>query len=131
MQIDTSTAEGFREGMDQLGATRTRISMLLGAPEQTVRAWMNGHRPVHPTAAMMLDWMLAGHKPDNWHMTGRDLRAAREILDLTEDQLANVLDVETDTLINWESDFHGPPHFVATAVRWLVGGFRPENWPKA
>ncbi len=120
--INTATAEGMQSGLDILKMSKSRFSLLIGAPEATVHAWVRGRRPVHPTAAKMLDWMLDGVRPETWHMTGDQLREAREGLCMTEYELADALDVETATIVKWESDFHGPPHFVATAVRWLQDG---------
>jgi DNA-binding transcriptional regulator YiaG len=70
------------------------------------------------------------YRPDTWHLTGPGLRAMREDLGLSEDELAIILDVETASVVNWESDFHGPPRFVAEAVRWLQRGHRPPEWPR-
>jgi len=139
--IDTSTPEGFSAGLEALGLRQrdrdgdlqplrpARVALLLSAPESTVKNWLRGSRPVHPTAARMVDWMMEGYRPEGWHMTGDDFRAAREALELNEDQLGELLDVETDTILKWESDFHGPPGFVAEAMRWLLSGFRPSDFP--
>lgn len=120
MELDTSTAEGFSEGMRHLDISVTRAAMLIGAPESTIKKWLKGERPVHPTAARMLRWMLDGYRPENWHMTGKDLRLLRDEMGLTLTELAVILDIEDEALAKFESDFHGPPGFVATAVRWLL-----------
>ena len=128
-EIDTSTTEGFNEALAVLDMHTGRASMVLGTTESTLRAWRHGKRPVHPTAAVMLDWIGDGFRPDNWHMMGSELREAREQLDLSREQLGEILDAEASTIAMWESDDQGPPGFVATAVRWLMDGFRPEGWP--
>jgi DNA-binding XRE family transcriptional regulator len=127
---DTSTAAGFDAACIEIfGNSMPRASLVLRAPESTVKSWRREKRPVHPTAGVMMDWLLDGYRPPDWHMTGDQLKAARTKLDLTEDQLAQVLDIETSTYLKWESDFQGPPGFVANAVNWLLDGYRPSNWP--
>lgn len=128
--IDTTTPEGFSAALDVLKLSIIRASLVLQAPESSVKQWLRGTRPVHPAAASMLAWMLEGFRPETWHMTGPALREARESLDLSEEDLAIILDVETALVVNWESDFHGPPRFVAEAVRWLLRGHRPPEWPR-
>lgn len=130
-EIDTSTPEGLREGLEAAGLSATRFSLLAGIPENTVSKWLNGRRPVHPAAAVMLDWLLAGFQPPGWHMTGQGLREAREGLGLSQDELAVILDVETGAVALWESDERGPPGFVARAVMWLESDPSPMDPAKA
>lgn len=130
-EIDTSTADGFREVMNRQGFSVARASILIGASEATINAWIKEKRPVHPTAARMLEWISKGYRPENYHMSGADLKSARAQLGLSSEAMANLLDVEISTLEKWESDFRGPPAFVATGIRWLLLGFRPPEFPTA
>jgi DNA-binding transcriptional regulator YiaG len=127
-EIDTSTTEGFREGMDVMDFSVARFALLVGAPESTVKSWKGGDKPVNPSAAIMLKWMINGYRPYNWHMTGPDLRAKREDMQLSQDELGQILDVEADTIVKWESDFRGPPGFIARAIEWLDSDVPPFDW---
>lgn len=126
-QIDTSTPEGLSAGLKRAGLSVPRFALLIGAPERTVTKWLKGISPVHPTAAIMLDWMLEGYRPHGWHMTGDHFRRDRERLGLSQDELADILDVETEMVVRWESDFDGPPGFVARAMAWLTSERPPVD----
>ncbi|WP_306150687.1 hypothetical protein [Roseovarius sp. MMSF_3281] len=130
-EIDTSTAEGFLEGLKTIQMTTGQFAALISTPDDTVRSWVRGRRPVHPTAARMLDWLIEGYRPADFHITGERFKAMRERLELTEDELAEILDVETETVIKWEGSFGGPPRFVAKAMWWLTSRNPPIDLPTA
>lgn len=128
--LDTSTNDGFAEGIDLLPVSASTAALVLGVPDSSFSAWVRRRRAPHPTAARMLSWLLAGYRPADWHMTGPDFIMARERLGLSVDELADVLDAEPETIRKWSSDFSGPPRMVATAMRWMLDGFRPPEWPE-
>jgi len=106
--IDTTTSEGFSAALDILKLSISRASLVLQAPESSVKQWLRATRPVHPAAASMLSWMLDGYRPDTWHLTGPGLRAMREDLGLSEDELAIILDaISTGRLDLWQKPFDG------------------------
>ena len=127
-EIDTSTSEGFAAGLDLLNLRPSRASVILGTSESTIKNYCKKYPP-NPAAAKMVEWMLAGYRPHNWHVSGNGLRRRRERLELTQDELAIILDTETETVAKYESDSRGPPLCVAMAVEWMLRGFRPPEWP--
>jgi DNA-binding transcriptional regulator YiaG len=129
--IDTTTAEGFKAGMDRLRIGFERVARLMNVDGRSVKRWCSGAQPVHPTAAAMLRWLLDGYRPYDWPQTGDQFRAHRESLGISADALAQLLDVETEILLKWESDERGPPDLAARALGWLLDGHRPSGFPKA
>lgn len=126
---DTSTTEGFCKGLNDMGFSASRFGLIIKAPESTVKQWMRGKRPVHPTAAVMLDCLLMGWRPNDWHMTGPDMKKARLSLGLSERDMSIVLDCDVDVLQSWEQSDDGAPHFVSQSVRWLLQGMIPPTVP--
>lgn len=69
-------------------------------------------------------------------MTPEEFKAARNALGLSISQAAHILDVNTSTLKKWEM-----PSAASTsakvnptavrAMRWMLAGFRPPEWPDA
>ncbi len=128
-EFDTTDPRGFAAARWHMNMTAETAACLLGVNERSLKRWESGKTEVSPTAAKVLDWMLEGWRPREWYMTGEHMADLRLDLGLTEDQLATVLDVETELLIKWESDDRGPPRIVAKAIYWLIDGYRPSGWP--
>lgn len=73
---------------------------------------------------------------DKAEMTPEEFKAARYELGLSISQAAHVLGVNTSTLKKWEM-----PSSASTgakvnptavrAMRWMLDGFRPPEWPEA
>lgn len=125
-EFDTSTMQGLRDALEHSRISQTRLALLIGAPEDAIRSWLRGRRPVHPTASVMLDWILDGYRPPEWHMTGPDMADLRASMGMSQRELADVLDVSEGDIDLWESDFHGPPGFVARAIQWLSSDKPPS-----
>ena len=53
-------------------------------------------------------------------MTGPDLRAKRQALNMTVADLARTLDVHPETIRNWERGKTTVPRTVDLAVRWIA-----------
>lgn len=123
--IDPSTPEGFQQAIDALGMSITRCALTLGCPESSVKKWLKGRPDPHPTAAAMMRALLSDWRPKGWHMTGPMMKTAREDLGLSIEELADMLGVEHDVVELYESDYRGPPHFVAKYIDWLAQGYTP------
>ncbi|WP_340109496.1 helix-turn-helix domain-containing protein [Pikeienuella sp. HZG-20] len=69
-------------------------------------------------------------------MTSAEFKAARNELGLTQAQLAEILDTAPPTIRKWEaptgrSTARGPNPVACRAMRWMLAGFRPPEWPRA
>jgi DNA-binding transcriptional regulator YiaG len=66
-------------------------------------------------------------------LTGAELRRTRLRLDLTQVELANVLEVTSDTVSRWERGAHRVPGAVALAMEALAAraGFGPNRKRRA
>lgn len=120
--IDTSTSEGFKAAREELGLSKPELGAILRVQERTLSRWESG-KPPHPSAAVMLDRMLfKGVRPLSWPLcwTGEEMALVRKKAELTQDQMALALDIETDTYAAYERG-DGPPEFVAEAMHWLTG----------
>lgn len=67
-------------------------------------------------------------------MTPEEFKEARRRLGLTQSQLGEVLDTAPQTIRKWEMDSRRSSSrsvnpVAARAVSWLLGGFRPPEWP--
>lgn len=67
-------------------------------------------------------------------MTPAEFKAARQTLGLTQSQLGDILGLDPSTVRRYEMDpirsTAKPPHpTVAKAMRWLLDGYRPPEWP--
>ncbi|MEC9434636.1 MAG: antitoxin Xre-like helix-turn-helix domain-containing protein [Pseudomonadota bacterium] len=68
-------------------------------------------------------------------MDHEEFRAGRRRLGLTQGQLGALLGIDARTIRRYETDPASekqsrPPHPAAcAALRWLLGGFRPPEWP--
>lgn len=64
-------------------------------------------------------------------MTGAEFKAARERLGLTYSELGAILGgIRADTIRRkWEIDKPGPSPMACQAVRWMLDGYRPPEWP--
>lgn len=68
-------------------------------------------------------------------MTPADFKQARQKLGLTQSQLGRILDTAPQTIRKWEapdtaSTARGPNPVACQAMRWMLAGFRPPEWPK-
>lgn len=68
-------------------------------------------------------------------MTHDEFKAARKTLGLTQGQLAELFGVTLHTVQRWEMSSDKKSSIAlhptaATAMRWLLDGFRPPEWPK-
>jgi DNA-binding transcriptional regulator YiaG len=130
LNIDTSTPEGFRRARGDLGLTVAQVARLLQTNERTVKRWESSDdRMVHPTAAMVMDWFAGGFRPPEWpeKMTGREMHNIRYGMQMSVSQMGELLDVEDDTILKWESDDRGPPAMVQQALTWLQSGDVPTD----
>lgn len=67
-------------------------------------------------------------------MSGDDLIRARRVLELSRAELAAVLGLGKNghgTVLRWENEQNrrGVPGPASVAVRALLAGYRPANWP--
>ncbi|MEL6362312.1 MAG: helix-turn-helix transcriptional regulator [Pseudomonadota bacterium] len=67
-------------------------------------------------------------------MTPEQFKEARRKLGLTQAQLGTILDTSPTTIRKWEMPEHkstarGPNPVACQAMRWMLGGFRPPEWP--
>lgn len=67
-------------------------------------------------------------------MTPHEFKEARRSLGLTQSQLARILDTAPQTIRKWEmppdrSTARGPNPVACQAMRWMLAGFRPPEWP--
>jgi DNA-binding transcriptional regulator YiaG len=116
--IDTTETEDFNAAIDKLFRTRTRAALVLGVPEGTLKKWVRGEIPVHPTASAMVDLLLTGWRPDDWHMTGPKMQKVRIDMGMTISEMGELLKLDDETVEKFEADFHGPPAFVARFIAW-------------
>ena len=68
-------------------------------------------------------------------MTQKEFKAGRKSLGLTQAQLGYVLDTSPQTIRRWEmppdcSAARGVNPVAARAMRWMLDGFRPPEFPK-
>lgn len=69
-------------------------------------------------------------------MDSDEFRAARRRLGLTQAQLARILNTAPQTIRKWEADSdtastaRAPNPVAAQAMRWMLDGFRPPEWPQ-
>ena len=69
-------------------------------------------------------------------MSPEEFRAARRKLGLTQAQLGAILDTAPQTIRKWEMDESRSTArcvnpVAARAMRWMLEGFRPPQWPAA
>lgn len=66
-------------------------------------------------------------------MTPEEFRLARRKLGLTLAQLGAILDTNPRTIRKWEAtdgpNSRSPNPVAAQAMRWMLAGFRPPEWP--
>ncbi|MEM9050285.1 MAG: helix-turn-helix transcriptional regulator [Pseudomonadota bacterium] len=67
-------------------------------------------------------------------MTPEQFKEARRKLGLTQAQLGTILDTSPTTIRKWEmsedkSTARGPNPVACQAMRWMLGGYRPPEWP--
>lgn len=68
-------------------------------------------------------------------MTPADLRSARAVLGLTQEEVAALMETDKTTVQKWERDPGLPSHRpapvrVARLYRALLDGWRPDDWPR-
>ena len=65
-------------------------------------------------------------------MNGSEFKAARERLCLTYGELGEILGgIRPDTIRRkWERDNPSPSPIACQAVKWMLDGFRPPEWPE-
>lgn len=68
-------------------------------------------------------------------MSPQEFKAGRKSLGLTQAQLGHVLDTAPQTIRKWEmpadrSTARGVNPVAARAMRWMLDGFRPPEFPK-
>lgn len=66
-------------------------------------------------------------------MTPQEFQAARYKLGLSLSQLAIILNVSRRTVERWEqggASSRGVNPTAVRVVRWLLGGYRPPEWPR-
>ena len=69
-------------------------------------------------------------------MTNDQFRTIRQDLNLTQQQLADVLGSDLRSVQRWEAAPGTPTArkvnpIAATAMHWLADGYRPPDWPLA
>lgn len=69
-------------------------------------------------------------------MTPQQFKQARRELGLTQGQLGAILDTAPQTIRKWEMDktrstARGVNPVAAQAMRWMLAGFRPPEFPKS
>ena len=69
-------------------------------------------------------------------MTPAAFKAARKSLGLTQSELGQILDTAPQTIRKWEmgegrSTARSVNPVAARAMRWMLGGYRPKEWPAA
>lgn len=68
-------------------------------------------------------------------MNHDDFKAARAALGLTQVELAEILGVTPRAISHWEADpdrvatAHKPYPTAVKAMEWMLGGFRPPEFP--
>jgi len=67
-------------------------------------------------------------------MTPAEFKQARESLGLTLAELGHILDTSPTTIVKWEmpptnSTARKPNPIAVRVMRWMLGGFRPPEWP--
>ena len=67
-------------------------------------------------------------------MTPSEFKKARHTLGLSLSQLSAILGTDSRTIRKWEADENLPtarrPNETASRVmQWMLGGFRPPQWP--
>ncbi|MDO5643695.1 MAG: hypothetical protein Q4G26_15085 [Paracoccus sp. (in: a-proteobacteria)] len=67
-------------------------------------------------------------------MSPDEFKEARRKLGLTLSQLGTILNTDPRTIRKWEA-IHGntarsPNPVAARAMRWMLDGFRPPEWPR-
>ena len=67
-------------------------------------------------------------------MTSNEFKRARQLLGLTQRQLAEVLGTSDVTIRKWEmrddkSSSRKPNPVASTAMQWMLDGYRPSNFP--
>lgn len=65
------TPAQFKEAQQTLGLSDVALSRILDVDENTIRRWKRDPsyrtaRAPHPTAARVMEWLLAGYRPKNW-----------------------------------------------------------------
>jgi DNA-binding transcriptional regulator YiaG len=68
-------------------------------------------------------------------MSPEEFKSARRRLGLTQAQLGHILDTAPPTIRRWEmppenSTARSVNPVAARAMRWMLAGFRPPEWPK-
>lgn len=68
-------------------------------------------------------------------MTPTEFKKARQELGLTASQLGHILNTDPPTIRKWEADearktSRNVNPIAARAMRWMLGGFRPPEWPE-
>ena len=67
-------------------------------------------------------------------MSPEEFKEARRSLGLTLAQLGAILATDPRTVRKWEAtggaNARSPNPVAAQAVRWMLAGFRPPEWPK-
>lgn len=68
-------------------------------------------------------------------MDPAEFKNARQRLDLTQRELAHILATAPQTIRKWEAEpdtastARAPNPVACQALRWMLGGFRPPEWP--
>ena len=66
-------------------------------------------------------------------MTSEEFKQARLKLGLTLSELGAILSTDPRTIRKWEAtsgtNARAPNPVAAQAVRWMLDGFRPPEWP--
>lgn len=60
----------FKEARQKLGLSLSEAARILDVDPRTIRKWEaeagTNARPPNPTAARVMEWMLAGWRPPQW-----------------------------------------------------------------
>lgn len=57
------TAEEFKKAKAWLNLSSAQLGRVLDLDARTIRRYMAGDRPVHPTVARAMSWLADGYQP--------------------------------------------------------------------
>lgn len=133
----------FRRARDRLGLTQKQLGRRLGMSERSVKRMEAAPAPgkerygASPPVVRIMRWLLDGDTPPESpekaaRKTPQDFRKARQALDLTQADLADILGVQSMTVTRYEfppdAENARPPSPAACLILdWMLDGFEPPE----